>query len=115
MTNPMKGEMTIKLGGEDYACRLTVDALIKIETELDKGILQVTQRLSEGDVRLYDLTVVLYHALRGGGRDVSQNDVKKIVQGTGIVAACGAVAQLLVATLSDPNADADEKKLPATN
>lgn len=110
MTNPLKGETTIKLGGEDYACRLTVDALIKIETELDKGILQLTQRMSEGDIRITDLSVVLYHALRGGGKDITQTDVKKLIQNTGIVACCTAVIQLLVSTLSDPNAEDNGKK-----
>ena len=110
MTNPMKGEMTIELAGESYNCRLNVDALIKIETALDMGILKITQRLSDADVRLNDLTVVLLHALRGGGNDVNDRDVKSIIQNSGIVAATSQVATLLVATLTDPNAEESEKK-----
>lgn len=110
MTNPMKGETTIELAGEEYTCRLNVDALIKIETALDMGILKITQRLSEGDVRLNDLAVVLYHALRGGGKDVTDRDVKQLIQDSGIVGATSQVAQLLVGTLTDPNAEESEKK-----
>lgn len=110
MTNPLKGEMTIDLAGEKYSCRLTVDSLIKIETELDKGIIAITQKLSEADVRLNDLAVILYHALRGGGNDFTTNDVKKIIQNTGIVPCTAAVANLLVSVLSDPNAEESEKK-----
>lgn len=110
MTNPMKGEATIDLGGEQYTCRLTVDALIKIETELDRGILALTQRIAEADVRLNDLAVILHHALRGGGNDININDVKKIIAGTGIVPCTTAVANLLVSVLSDPNAEESEKK-----
>ncbi len=110
MTNPMKGEMTIELGGEQYACRLTVDSLIKIETELNQGILAITQRISEADVRLNDLAVILYYALRGGGKDLSQSDSKKIIQGAGIIPCTTAVAKLLVSVLSDPNAEESEKK-----
>ena len=36
MTNPLKGEIEIELGGETYKCRLTIDSLVKIEDELDK-------------------------------------------------------------------------------
>ena len=34
MTNPLKGEVEVKLGKETYQCRLTIKSLIKIETEL---------------------------------------------------------------------------------
>ena len=110
MTNPMKGETTIELAGAQHTCRLNVDALIKIETALDMGVLKITQRLSEGDVRLNDLAVVLYHALRGGGKDVTERDVKQLIQDSGIVGATSQVASLLVATLTDPNAEEVEKK-----
>ncbi len=110
MTNPMKGEMTIELGGEQYACRLTVDSLIKIETQLNQGILAITQRISDADVRLNDLSVILYHALRGGGKDMSENEIKKLIASTGIIACTTAVASLLVSVLSDPNAEDSEKK-----
>jgi hypothetical protein len=38
MANPLKGEVLITLNKETYKCRLTIDALVKIEDELDKGI-----------------------------------------------------------------------------
>ncbi len=107
MTNPLKGQILINLGGKDYSCRLTVDAIIKIETELDKGILAITQKLSEADVRIGDLAVVLLYALRSGSNDVNMDQVKQIIQDTGIVSTCTAVAQLLVQSLSDPDADSD--------
>ncbi len=110
MTNPLKGQILINLGGKDYSCRLTVDAIIKIETELDKGILAITQRLSEADVRIGELAVVLLYALRGGSNDVNMEDVKKLIQETGIVNTCSAVATLLVSTMSDPEAEESDSK-----
>ena len=115
MTNPLRGNLSVKLGDQEYDCRLTVDSLVKIETELDKGILQITQRMSDGDVRVNDIVVVLNHALRGGGNNVNPSEVKKIIQNDGIVPACGAVAQLLVSTLSDPDVEGDEKKQEVTS
>lgn len=110
MTNPMKGEMTIELAGESHPCRLTVDSLKRIETDLDTGVLLLTQRIANSDIRVNDLAVVLYYALRGGGNNLSQADINKIIASAGIVPVCKAVADLLVGVLSDPEAEEGEKK-----
>jgi hypothetical protein len=99
MTNPLKGEMMITLGETEYKARLTVDSIIKIETALDKGILQITQRLGEADIRVSDLRTVLLYALRGGGKDFAERDINNIISDCGIVECCRAVAQLLTASL----------------
>ena len=99
MTNPLKGEMMIKLGDQEYKSRLTIDSIVKIEAALDKGILLIMQRLGETDIRITDLRIILLHALRGGGNDFSEKDVNQIISDSGIVQACRAVAELLAATL----------------
>ena len=103
MTNPLKGEMMIKLGETEYKARLTVDSIIKIETELDKGILMITQRLGEADIRVSDLRTILLYSLRGGGNDFAANDINKIIGECGLVECCRAVAELLTATLVTQN------------
>ena len=103
MTNPMKGEIKITLGEEEYKTRLTIDAIIKIEAALDKGILSITQRLSEADIRVNDLVVILTHALCGGGNNVKEKDVMKLVGDAGLVPCCQAVAELLTSTLVSKN------------
>ena len=108
MTNPMKGEIQITLGEEEYKTRLTIDAIIKIEAALDKGILSITQRLSEADIRVNDLVVILTHALRGGGNNVKEKDVMKLVGDAGLVPCCQAVAELLTSTLVSKN-DSEKK------
>ena len=110
MTNPLKGQTLVNLGGKDYTCRLNVDAIIKIETQLDKGILTITQKLSEADVRMGELVCILLHAIRGGGNTVSEKDIKDLIQETGIVSTCSAVATLLVSTMSDPSSEGVESK-----
>ena len=109
MTNPLKGEVQVNLGTEVYNCRLTIDAIIKIETQLDKGILHVTQRLAEADIRVSELSVILLHALRGGGNDIDEKEVKRLIQEHGIVVCCQAVAELLTSVLmKDVNDDLEE-------
>tara|TARA_Y100001951_G_C11133973_1_gene179775 strand:+ start:166 stop:516 length:351 start_codon:yes stop_codon:yes gene_type:complete len=102
MTNPLKGEVNIELGSETYKARLNIDALVKIETELDQGILKLASRISQADVRISELIVVLKAALRGGGNNLQDKDVGRIITDIGIVQASTEVAKLLATTLSDP-------------
>ncbi len=102
MTNPLKGEIEIELGGQTYKCRLTIDSLVKIEDELDAGILELASNISQAKVRLRTLVVVLKYAMRGGGNDFDDRKIKQILTNTGIIPASAAVAQLLADSLTDP-------------
>jgi hypothetical protein len=117
MTNPLKGEIEIELGGETFKCRLTIDSLVKIEDELDKGILELATDISQAKVRLKVLLVVLRYALRGGGNDFDDRKMKQIITDTGIISASAVVAQLLSDSLSDPEEKEENsgKKSQETN
>ena len=47
-TNPLKGQVKLKLDKE-YNARLTIDAIMQIETALDMGIIKLAQSMAEGD------------------------------------------------------------------
>ena len=115
MANPLKGEVEVTIGSETYKCRLTIDALVRIEDELDKGILELATAISEAKVRIRTLIVVLRHALRGGGNDFDDKKVGSIISSAGIVVASTEVAKLLVATLTDNDSEeeVDKKKVEA--
>ena len=111
MTNPLKGQVEITLGSETYKCRLTIDSLVKIEDELDTGILELAQNIAQAKVRIRTLLVVLRYALRGGGNDFDEKKVGQIISDVGIVTASTEVAKLLVSTLNDStNSDEENKK-----
>ena len=110
MTNPLKGQIEVTLGSETYKCRLTIDSLVKIEEELDTGILELAQNIALAKVRIRTLLVVLRHSLRGGGNDFDDKKVGQIIADVGIVTASTEVAKLLVATLNDNDSDEDDKK-----
>ena len=107
MTNPKKGQIEVELGGETYKCRLTIDSLIKIENECGQSIIQLAQKMSQADVKIFDLSTILRYALRGGGNDVQHKEVFKIIEDAGIIKVAGAVANLITATLHDPNQAAE--------
>ena len=110
MTNPLKGEIEIELGEKTYKSRLTVDAIIKIEEELDCGIIKLATKMADADIRMAEIIGVLHPALRGGGNNLDRKDVINIVSETGIVKASAAVATLLALTLTDSEAVEDEGK-----
>ena len=110
MTNPLKGQIKVTLGSTTYKCRLTIDSLVNIEDELDTGILELAQNISQAKVRIRTLLVVLRHALRGGGNDFDEKKIGQIISNIGIVTASTEVAKLLVATLSDNDSDEEDKK-----
>ena len=108
MTNPLKGEIEIELGGETYKCRLTIDSLVKIEDELDKGILELATDMGQAKVRLKTLLIVLKYALRGGGNDFDDKKIKEIIQSSSLIEASTVVAQLIADTLSDTDSEEEE-------
>jgi hypothetical protein len=114
MTNPLKGEIEIELGGETYKCRLTIDSLVKIEDELDKGILELANDISQARVRVKTLITVLKYALRGGGNDFDEKNIKEIITKSTILESSTIVAQLLADSLTDPEAaeEGGEEKKP---
>ena len=110
MTNPLKGEIDLKLGNKSYKARLTIDAIIQIETSVGCGIIKLAQKMSDGDIRLTDLITVLTMSLRGGANDVDEKKVSKIMQQVGIVEATRAVAELIAKSLSNDSEEEVEGK-----
>ena len=111
MTNPLKGQIEVTLGSKTYNARLTVDAIITIETAVGCGIIKLAQKMSDADIKLSDLIIVLLQALRGGGNDFNEKDISKIIQDVGIIEATRCVAELITQSLqADSEEDATEGK-----
>ena len=105
--NPLKGEILINLADKEYKARLTVDSIIRIEDELNEGILQVAQKISVADVRIKTLQIILKYALRGGGNDLQAQDINRIIANTGIVPIAAEVTKMLVAVLQDDSNESE--------
>lgn len=112
MMNPLKGEVELELGGKTYTTRLTIDALVRIETALDKGVIEIVNELTNARVRINWLMIILLHALRGGGNDLKDADIKEILTKEGVASATVKVAQMLAGALTDIESDEDVKKNP---
>ena len=79
MANPLKGQIEFDLAGKSYKARLTIEAIVGIESALDMSLLKVAQKMSEGDVSITHIINILHPALRGGGNDMSMQQVMSLV------------------------------------
>lgn len=99
MVNIHRGEIEADLDGQTYVLCLTLGALAELEARLHAGdITALAARFEAGQVSATDLIAILGAGLRGGGNDLSDDQVGAM-RITGGVAQCAEiVAALLVAT-----------------
>jgi len=113
MTNPLKSQFELNLGKQTYKARLTVEALMQIEKSVGCGVIKLATRMADGDISINDVIAVLLPAIRGGGNDIEEKDLHKIMSQVGVVECTRAVAELLANTLrvTDEEDEESEKKL----
>ena len=107
MSNQLRGEININLGGQDYNCKLNFDSLVRIENALDTPIIKLAGKISEADMKMTEVSYILYTAIKGGGRDISEKDVNDIIWKAGFVDGIKACGEILSMALSSGD---EEKK-----
>jgi len=100
VVNYLRGEIAIKLGEETFNCRLNFDSLVRIETALDTPILKLLGKITEGDMRVTEMSYVIYTAIKGGGKDVSEKDINNLIWNVGFVDSIKACGEILGHALS---------------
>jgi hypothetical protein len=58
MANKLRGEVTVKAGGDSVTLRPTFDAILQVEDALDKDILSIARGMDDGSLRTKDLLAV---------------------------------------------------------
>ena len=100
MPNRLRGEIEITLGASVYNCKLNFDSLVRIETALDTPILKLLGKISEGDMRVTEMSYIIYTAIKGGGKDVSEKEIDKLLWDVGFVDSIKACGDILGHALS---------------
>ncbi len=113
MANTIRGELDIELNGSTYKTKLNLNSIMVLERNLGRSLIKTTQDLTNGDLPLSELIQVLQTALKGGGNELSDADIKRLVWDAGYVNALGAVANILTNSLM--GGDEDEGKPEAVN
>ena len=113
MTNPFRGEKEVKLGNKTYKTRMTVDSLIKLEQNTGQSLIKLTSRLSEGSLTLTEIASIITPAIRGGGADIKEDEVIKIIYQSGIADGIRVCGELLANVLAGGQEDDEKKEVEA--
>ena len=110
MANPFRGELQVKLGDKTYKTRMTVDGCMQAEAGCGTSLVRIATRLSEGDLTVMDISNVLTPALKGGGNDVDQTKVAKIVYEAGLAEGMRVCGEILANVLTAGQANDDDSE-----
>ena len=102
MSNPQRGEITAELSGRTYTLCLTLGALAELEAALGAAdMLALAERFEKGRLKARDAILILAAGLRGGGNDLSDEEVARLRSPDGLAGLIDTVARLLRATFAD--------------
>tara|TARA_R100000773_G_C4198607_1_gene101875 strand:+ start:314 stop:577 length:264 start_codon:yes stop_codon:yes gene_type:complete len=72
------------------------------------SLVKLAQRLSEGDLMLSEISVILTSAIKGGGNDVTQDQINKVVYESGLSEGLRCCGEILANVLSGGSANDEE-------
>ena len=109
--NPLKSEKILHFNNEvEYKARMSIDTIVRIEQTLGVSILFVASSLSEAKLTLTQMIQIITLAIRAGGNDVKEKDVKKLISGIGLVEAVTMCTELITLSLNVPDEDMEDEK-----
>jgi|TARA_R100000149_G_scaffold65658_1_gene40966 hypothetical protein len=79
---------------------MTLDIIMRIETAIGMSIVKAVRQLAEGELTTQHTIAVLTPIIRGGGNDVSEKEIAKMVWESGLSDAMREVAKVLVQALT---------------
>lgn len=109
-TNPLKAEKQLNFPNDkSYKARMSLDTIIRVEQALGCSILKVGNKLAVGDVTLLECITILTLALRSGGNDLKENDIKELISSIGMIETIKMVGELLSLALSVDEGTTEKK------
>mgnify|MGYP005988538715 CR=1 FL=1 len=99
MANKHRGELEITLGEEHYNTRLNFDSIARIESATNMSIIKLAQTIGEASIGIQNLSTILHIAIKGGGKDISEKEVQRIIWNAGIVEGMAAAGEILTNAL----------------
>ncbi|WP_425039192.1 gene transfer agent family protein [Primorskyibacter sp. S187A] len=107
MSNPWRGEVELDINGEARVMRLTLGALAELEAQLgETTIVDLVARFETGKTSAQDVMALIVAGLRGGGWNVTAEDLVSAEIAGGITGAAKAAAKLLARAFVVPGAAA---------
>ena len=112
MTNPHRGEKQIALKDKTHQVKLTLDTIVRIESQLGYSILKAAQNLQTGDLSVTDCAMILHKSVRSGGNDVDLKTLQTEMWEAGLADCYKAVGEILAVAIGGGD---DEGNAEAVN
>lgn len=101
--NPYRGEVMLRIDGENRVMRLTLGALAELEARLEaSSFVEIVTRFERGTFAAKDVVGLLTAGLNGGGWEVSEDEIMRSDIDGGPLGAARAAAALLKVTFTIP-------------
>jgi hypothetical protein len=110
MTNPKRGELALELGEKVYHCRINMDVMMRIETNIGRSLLKIANDMQTGDISGLQIISILTPVIRSSGSDVKDADVKKLVWEAGVAEGLRCVAEVIAFVLGGADDDAGNEQ-----
>lgn len=108
--NPIRGEVSLKLGAREVTLRPTFAALVAIERETGLGLVALVGKIREGSIE--HLPAVIREGARAADEQVTPDEIEGAVAAQGALSIIGAANRFLTVALtggaSEKNAHAAE-------
>jgi hypothetical protein len=102
MANRYRGEIDVELDGRAWRMALTLGVLAELEDRFRVASLgELVARLASGNLASAELAAVLAAGLRGGGQEVTEQEVARMQSPDGTAGYLKIVTRLLGATFGD--------------
>lgn len=103
MANPMAGEVSVSIDGQEHICKLTLGALAELEAALqEQSLVELVRRFESGDYAGRDVLAVVVAGLRGGGWRGNADDLLSAEIEDGPIGAARIAATLLARAFTPP-------------
>lgn len=101
MANPLRGEITVEVDGQEYRLVLSLNALVELQHAVGKPHVAVFEGAARGD--LADIRALFWAALRKHHGDMSLDDVGDWIDRAGLERLAGQMAGLASSAVPDPD------------
>ena len=101
MVNTIRGEISANLDGKSWVLCLTLGALTELESALEADNLgKLADKFSNGTLRSSDLLKIIAAGLKGGGYELSEQEVAEMRVEGGVSGYVDIAARLLQASFT---------------
>ena len=107
--NRLRAEKILLFNDKEFKAKMSLDTIIRIEQALGCSILKLGNKLAQADITMTEIISVITLALRAGGNNLQDKEVKGLISEIGLLEAIKMAGELVTLALNVDD-DTDEKK-----